>query len=104
MKTTLLATIAAAAISLGGCGGLEIEKTADMTGDERQDILVKNGALKYLFIGQEDGTYERAQRHRTEGAEFYKTDDGKVYFFDGEIYKESTDEPVKKAEKTAEKK
>jgi len=44
---------------------------------------------KYLFIGQENGNYIRAKAVEDNGVEYFKTDDGVAYFFDGEFYKQS---------------
>jgi prolyl oligopeptidase PreP (S9A serine peptidase family) len=91
-KRTLCALVALATLGIAGCSQPTIEKPKDLTGDGIEDVVVdidrgpQSG--KWLFIGQEDGTFVRAKRYRTDnGTEYYRTKDKQIYFFDGEIYR-----------------
>lgn len=100
LKKILLGT--AFALTTAGCySNPEIEKVGDMTGDGISDIMIKNMEGRYIFIGQKDSTYIRAtetQMLETEISSF-KTDDGRVYFFDGQFYKEAIKNDKKILEK-----
>ena len=91
-KKTLCALVAAVTFGIAGGSQPTIEKKEDLTGDGIEDVIVnvnygpQNG--NWLFIGQKDGTYVRAGKHKsTDGIEYYRTDDGQAYFHDGEIYR-----------------
>jgi len=76
---------------LAGCSQPTLEQNKDLTGDKIPDAIV---TIKYgpqhgtwLFIGQEDGNFVRAQQYEHDFVKYFKTDDGIDYFFDGEFYK-----------------
>ena len=77
--------------SLVGCSRPNIEKNRDLTGDGIPDLIVhieddfQHG--RWLFIGQKDGSFIRATEYKDSNVKYFKTDDGKVYFFDGEFYR-----------------
>ncbi len=93
IKTKFHTLVAAVSIGLASCSQPTIEKLGDLTGDGIPDIIIdiREGFQhgKWLFIGQEDGSYIRAKRHDAKNSEikYYRTEDGQVYFFDGQIYK-----------------
>ncbi len=97
IRKTLTSFFLAGALTLGitGCGDRrpQVRSMKDYTGDGIPDIMLSVNTLEkatkgdYLFIGQKDGKYIRALEGETEGAKYYKTDDGVLYFFDGEFYK-----------------
>jgi hypothetical protein len=79
---------------LAGCSSPTLEQNKDLTGDKIPDAIVsiKSGPQNgtWLFIGQEDGSFVRATQYNPDsGVKYFKTDDGTVYFFDGEFYKPS---------------
>jgi hypothetical protein len=77
-----------------GCGGEpKILKHEDLTGDKIDDLIVKSGHGfgtghgTWLYIGQEDGSFVTAKANDQENPEYFTTEDGTNYFFDGEFYK-----------------
>lgn len=92
MKKSLLTFITGIAITMAGCAPT-IEKKADVTGDGIEDIRVKSHEGTFLFIGQKDGGYVRAELKESEGKiKYFLTDDKRAYFFDGKFYVEAKPE------------
>jgi hypothetical protein len=95
MKKTLCALVATATFGLAGCIGPSAPIVKDFTGDGIPDIMIsasKGGQLiftKFLFIGQKDGSYIRAEETDSEGVRYFKTDKGEIYFFNGQYYVQS---------------
>lgn len=92
-RNSLLVGGLATLLSLSGCANLQIEKTRDLTGDDIADIQIgydKFNANEYLFVGQKNGGFKRAEKIRPGkgGTPYYLTDDGKVYFPKDGFYKE----------------
>lgn len=87
-KKTLCALTAAAAFGLAGCtGDPEIKELKDLTGDDVPDVVVRiRNKGTYLFIGQKDGNFLRAEQ-RGEDLKYFKTENGDRYVRDGESYK-----------------
>lgn len=87
----------------------EIIAHKDVTGDGIEDIIVKACYLDedgksledhayvpatYLFIGKKDGGFIRTKKVKGPGVkyqdvEYFISDEGTPYFFDGKIYRES---------------
>ncbi len=88
-------TIAAGGLiaMLAGCSQPTLEQNKDLTGDRIPDAIVKirygspNGT--WLFVGQKDGSFVRAEQDEHDGVKYFRTDDGTAYFFDGQFYKPS---------------
>ncbi|HLC97472.1 MAG TPA: hypothetical protein VJC21_01680 [Candidatus Nanoarchaeia archaeon] len=78
---------------LSVCTSPNINEHRDLTGDGITDIMAgETGCVSeieghYLFIGREDGTFERTVRHINHLVHYYQTADGDAYFFDGEFYR-----------------
>ncbi|HLD97722.1 MAG TPA: hypothetical protein VI815_00180 [Candidatus Nanoarchaeia archaeon] len=96
IKNTLKSMLLSGALALGtiACDATsEIVTIRDLTGDGIEDVIIYtdgNGArnFRYLFIGQEDGTYIRAKEiTESSGVSYFLTDSGDAYFSDGELYK-----------------
>ena len=91
MKKTLRNLLLAGTLaSLIGCDfSPEIKETGDLTGDGIQDVVVNVGDIKYLFIGKKDGTYIKTWEIKDGRTKYFKTNDGRAYFWDGQFYRES---------------
>ena len=74
---------------LTGCFKPNIEEIKDFTGDGIPDIMtsVSGRNVNYLFIGQTNGSFIRAEELYNE-SEFdgFKTDGGQIYIFNGNHY------------------
>jgi len=92
IKNFVKSTIAAGGLVavLDGCSNPVILENKDLTGDDIPDILlgiefgIPDGT--WLYIGQEDGTFIRAELYKAENIRYFITDDEQVYFFNGEHY------------------
>lgn len=79
--------IALTTLGLGGCTPKpEILDMKDLTGDGIPDAIIKAHASAWnsytdywLFIGQKDGTYIRANANN-DSLNFFTTDKGEIYF------------------------
>lgn len=86
-RVALLGTLA-----LGGVGcsqGPTIEEKKDLTGDGIEDIIVYTKMNKWLFIGQEDGSFICAKEYVHGETKYFKTNSGATYFWDGEFHRPS---------------
>jgi hypothetical protein len=91
-KNTILA--GSLASILVGCGSEpKIVKHEDLTGDKVDDFIIETGHGfgtghgTWLYIGQEDGSFITAEANQKKNPEYFTTEDGTNYFFDGKFYK-----------------
>ena len=74
---------------------MQIETIDDLTGNGIKDIVLTaenkgwRGETKYLFVGQEDGSYVQAKGiiEGKNDIKYFRTRDRTIYFFDGELYR-----------------
>ena len=72
----------------------KVQTIGDMTGDGIADVLVEGDSPKiigltsdtYLFVGQRDGTFDRAIRKENNGVVYF-SGTNMNYVFDGKFYK-----------------
>ncbi|MFH1452131.1 MAG: hypothetical protein ABIF88_03080 [archaeon] len=96
IKKCLKSILLTGGLALGtiGCGDNSpyVKELKDLTGDGIPDVIIDycfgSDTIEYLFIGRENGTFDRA-KGITENSEtrYYRKENGDFYFFDGEIYR-----------------
>ena len=84
---------------LSGCGSEPVlEQNKDLTGDGIPDVMVElkdewGNKNRWLFIGKGNGIFVRTKEPSAgKSTKYFKDDEGKTYFFDGENYKLSPEQ------------
>ncbi len=105
LKNLLLVGGLAGSLALAGCDNTYIKKVGDLTGDSIQDVLMYKSDIigfrrgNILFVGQKNGEFVKAKEvvdgildldftgTMGDDFEYFETDNGEKYFFDGKFYR-----------------